>query len=1386
MPELWVRLAIGSHVARTGLELLDAQLWLVDEAFARWAEEQGTPLDTVRDAKARAGETKALFEVLIEENEVPIEPAERALTGPLQSLSCDGCAARFELAMGLVAALGPTACPVCEGGTLQPGPLPSAEEEVGSDTVSVPAPREATKAGRFVGPYRLRRLLGAGGMGSVHLAEGPRGEDVALKLLGGAYLEEARRERFEREGAFLREVEHPNVVRVLDSGVDEETQRPYLALEVIEGRDLETILEERGALEVDEVVGVLDQCAAALAYLHAKGFLHRDLTAANVLMTPHGECKLSDFGLALDLNDSVRLTLTGKVVGTPVAIDPAVLHGQEWCPASDLYALGVMAFRLLSGEDPFPGRNAQEVFEKQMSVIPPRVDQLRPGLPPFLVDLVEELLEKETEMRPTALEVRERLSDSLPQAMTLVQLARSASGDTSGWATHGGDTAADDTQAPGGGPPSGEVFAPQDSFHHFEIEAEIGRGGMGVVYRALHKKLRRQVALKVLLRGSVAKREERRRFLREAEAAGVLNHPNIVPILDAGEHEGRTFICMDYVQGRSLQRELREAKVAAGDSGERLLPLFVQVCDGVHHAHSRGVIHRDLKPDNILVDEQGSPHVLDFGIAKRLDQQASEDSSGALTTEGDILGTLRYMPPEQAAGKVEDIDVRSDVYALGSILYELLAGKTPFKGTMAEVLHQIHFVEPPPPSAHNPELPWELDAICLKALEKDRDERYQSALALKQDVSRYLSGLPIQAKRATPIYRLRKWAYRNKARALTIGGVLVLVAILATGWAVTVLEGARRYRANLLDTIEKGFEHYEAGEYREAREAFVAAERSWEVRGELVRVPSELSPKISLVEEARSPSQHEFVTGHRLSRWAQQIQAREERAEVERFLSEARRSFAAGQLTDARASLQVAAKLAPHEARIGRLSTEVARAFVAEGRRTLELCPPNDVERRRKALENARRSFQAAQQLDGASREAVQALLDVASELGQLAEAEREAAVQARNRAECARLVEQGSAALEQKELEEARRAFEQALGFDGSSRPARDGLLEVERRIARRRRLEEESAERERRAKEDRERQAKVRSYLAEARQALEAGKLEAAQVGYIKALAFDGANREAQQGLVEVYRREEGRKQREELRERRGRLDAFLREGSQALEQGRRALRGGRDPSDVRERYFAALESVRKGLLIDPSHRPARQLLYKIAAELSVILIDQGYPELSTFVRQIGGVPQDLEVELPRDPVLEVVEASAVNLRSAFNAAIVFQPTRVFLPLRQKLTKLSGERFRARIEVRSQVAKKGLNTEVYIEALWVFLEDNVKKTKKLLGKIPFEGGPYRRIVQLDSSRRRIVRPFDQARQFDAKPYVARVEGLVLQAVREALKPPPPPKKQPQEGDGE
>ncbi|MGE0706673.1 MAG: protein kinase [Planctomycetota bacterium] len=1306
---------------------------------------------------------RALFEVLLEDGAVPADEAEAALRGPLRTLGCSACDARFELARELTLALleGGAECPVCEQGGVvaQAGDDGDPPEEEDEETKhGKPAP---TSRARTVGPYRLRRLLGAGGMGSVHLAEGPGGEQVALKLLGGAFEDAARRERFEREGAFLRDSVHPNIVRVLGSGVDDATGRPYLALEVVPGRDLETAIEEAGALAIDEVIAILDQVAAALGFLHTKGILHRDLTAANVLATPFGEIKLSDFGLALDLSDSVRLTLTGKVVGTPVAIDPAVLRGEEWCPASDLYALGIMAFRLLTAEEPFPGKTPAEVFEGQLNLVPPRVDELRPDVPPFLADLVVELLDKEAEARPTALEVRERLSDHLPHAATLIRLGRRLEGggqddDTSTIAPQSSGSGVSGSQT------SSEGFAPGETLHNFEIEAEIGRGGMGVVYRAKHLKLKRRVALKVLLRGSLAKKEERRRFLREAEAAGVLNHPNVVSILDAGEVDGRTFICLDYVKGQSLVQRIRE-----GSAREDLLRLFIQICEGVHHAHSRGVIHRDLKPDNILVDERGAARILDFGIAKRLDEQDSGDTTGgALTTEGDILGTLRYMPPEQAAGKVEDIDVRSDVYALGTILYEMLCAQTPFRGTMAEVLHQIHFADPTPPSKRQRDVPWELDAICLKALEKDRDHRYQSALALKQDVQRFLEGLPIEARRATLAYRARKWASRNKGRAAAILAVIVVVTGLAAGWAGTVVAAERRYRSDMLQRIGKGIDLYEHGKFREARESFVAAYEQIH-RGELLLLPPELATRIPAADGRVGGREQEWVTDDRLSRWARWALERAERGEVERFLNEARTAFSTGRLAEASQSLQVAARLDPREERVTGLIAEVSSALVARGRQHLDRAPADDPARRREALEAARRNFEQAQRLDRNSREAVGALLEVASELGKLAQAEREAAVHERNHAECGRLVRQGKSALNEERLEDARRAFEQALAFDGASPEARDGLLEVQRRLSARLRAEERRAEEQRAADERRERQEKVTALLGKALRALDGGDLEAARIAYIQALAFDGSNGDAQKGLVEVYRREEERKRGQDRRRDRARLEGFLREAAQGLEAGRRAFRESKDPAEVREAYFAAMESVRSGLLLEPDHRPARQLLHRIAAELAEILIDQGYPELAGFVRRIGGVPDDVGAELPQDPYLVVIEASVVNLRSAFGAIVLFVPTDAFDALREKVRELTGERYRVRIEVRSHVVKKGLNSEVDLEGLWVSLEDREKKTKRTIGEVRFEGGPYHRIVQIDSRGRRIVRAFDQSRGFDARPYVRRVFKMVVDAIK-------------------
>ena len=1209
------------------------------------------------------------------------------------------------------------------------------------------APQAAPKRrkGRYVGPYRLRRLLGSGGMGSVHLAEGPEGEEVALKLLGGGVDEPSRVERFQREGAILSELNHPHIVEVIAIGVDEPTGRPWIALEAIQGPDLETILEKQGAQPAEIVVGILDQCAQALAYLHKMGVIHRDLTAANVLMSAQGDVKLSDFGLALDLFDSIRITLSGKVVGTPVAIDPAVLEGESWTPAGDLYALGILAFRLLTGLEPFPGASPQQIFEAQLTMTPVRVSELVPELAPELDDLIERLLLKEPSERPDIEEVREVLAPFLPHAKTLVHLV---SDELEPHESSSGD----------GG------LAPGERFFHYKIEAEIGRGGMGVVYRARHLKLKRTVALKVLLAGSLARAADRRRFLREAESAGSLQHKNIVPLIDAGEHEGQTFISMDYVRGSSLVKVLRERR-----SRDDLLRLFLQLCDGVHHAHTRGVIHRDLKPDNVLVDEDDVPRILDFGIAKRLEEEPSlEDSSdeggGALTTEGDILGTLRYMPPEQAAGRVDQVDVRSDVYALGTILYELSCGETPFHGTVAELLHQIHFSEPVPPSRKAPDVPWELDAIALKAIEKEPDRRYQSTLELRHDVVRFLEGRPVEARRATLFYRLRKWAGRNKKRTAAILAGVTLIAVLGAGWGGTHLAQERQHAADVNQHALRGLRAYALGEFSLAKEAFLggaAVMRPGEVRP----VPPDLTASAPSDEGAPS-SEQVFFTADRLRRWAHLAEQRADRAEVERFFAEAEAAFQAGLLDEAAESLTVAARLAPGEARVASLVDHVARAHLDQGREAYLESQRGSAHQRRAALERSRRSFERAQRLDPEGGEAVEGLVAIAKELGKLSEAEQTNLLRARDREAWAAKVDEGRMFLIEGRLEEARRAFVQALAFDGRSPEAREGLLSVERQLAAARREAELSAEAERQGADEATRRRRVAELLEAARRGLAEGDLEAARVAFIQALAFEGSNEAAREGLLEVYRREQDLARRAELRSQRERLQALLQEATASRVAGREAYQAGEDPEAVREHYFAALEALRRALLVDPESRASLALRHELAGELGSILVEQGLPELADFVRRLGGLSADDSTPPPRDPHLVVVEASAVNLRSAFGSAVVFQPTRVFRPLRERV-QAAGERYRVTLEVRSRVVAETRTPKVYLEGIWVTLEDLERKTRLRLGAVRFEGGPFERIVQVDSRGRRVVRPFDQSRGFDAGPVIRQVEELVLRALR-------------------
>ncbi len=298
-------------------------------------------------------------------------------------------------------------------------------------------------------------------------------------------------------------------------------------------------------------------------------------------------------------------------------------------------------------------------------------------------------------------------------------------------------------------------------FGDYELLEEIARGGMGVVYKARQVSLDRLVALKMILAGQLASPADVQRFHTEAKAAAALKHPNIVAIHEVGEHDGQHFFSMDYIAGKSLAAVIRDYPLPAA----RAAGYVRVIAEAIEQAHRQGTLHRDLKPSNVLIDADDRPHVTDFGLAKRLRGDAG------LTMTGQVLGTPSYMPPEQAAGRPEQLGPASDVYALGAVLYELLTGRPPFRAeTVIDTVMQVIQAEPVPPRLLNAKVPRELDTICLKCLEKDPKKRYAAAQDLADDLGRYLAGEPIRARPPSVPFVVRHWFRQNlRATAWTVG-----------------------------------------------------------------------------------------------------------------------------------------------------------------------------------------------------------------------------------------------------------------------------------------------------------------------------------------------------------------------------------------------------------------------------------------------------------------------------------------------------------------------------------------------------------------------------------------------------------------------------------------
>jgi len=639
----------------------------------------------------------------------------------------------------------------------------------------------------FAERFVIEGEAGVGGTSIVYRAiDQTSGQTVALKLLrrtGPADLQ-----RFDAEAEALETLRHPAIVRYIAHGVADGHQ-PYLAMEWVDGETLRLRLE-RGALDVDEVVMIGRRIADALAAAHASGILHRDIKPSNILLPRRAlaRAKVADFGLvrAIDIDsDGPKrdVTATGIIVGTPGYMAPEQAHGVRDLDArADLFSLGCLLFRCLTEIDAFEGSRALTALAKLVLLEPPRVAELRPDVPGSLDRLVAALLAKEREQRPaSAAEVREKL-ESIAERM------RAA-------APHYIESRRDESRRDRKVPAS----TPGSVFGRYVLEGRLGEGGMGEVFRAHDTTLARAVALKIL-RGS-PDHATSELLVREARAAAVLSHPNIVTIYDVGEQDGVPFLAMECVNGKDLRAHVGDPS-AGIDQRVRWL---IEAARGLAAAHQAGVVHGDVKPANVMVANDDTVKILDFGLA---------------TAVPGCVGTPAYMAPEQIRG--EALDGRADQFAWGVTAYELLTGRPPWPredplAAFAAILSDQPVVFPPKerdhgaalpnrrlgPGPHDPELPSDVADVILRTLRKRRDERFPNMdallAALEANVRASVAAMHLPAAPPAPA---RRGIQRVRAAWLGLVPLAVAVGLVVFGLEIgRTGRGAPSPRASPLASV---------------------------------------------------------------------------------------------------------------------------------------------------------------------------------------------------------------------------------------------------------------------------------------------------------------------------------------------------------------------------------------------------------------------------------------------------------------------------------------------------------------------------------------------------------------------------------------------------------
>jgi len=603
--------------------------------------------------------------------------------------------------------------------------------------------------GSTVSHYQILERLGGGGMGVVYKARDLRLDRlVALKFLAaqrGAPEEQKR--RFIREAKAASSLDHPNICTIYEIGETEDGAL-FIAMAFYQGETLRERLG-RGSLPLAEAADVAAQIAAGLARAHERGIVHRDVKPANVMLTADGQVKLLDFGVA-KLADQSRLTRAGSAMGTTAYMSPEQFFGEAAGPAADVWSLGVVLYEMAAGRLPFEGPAEKEMVQAILEHDPRPVSALRAGAPPALERIVARALAKRPAERYARMEA---LRSDLRELATELGTPPPTDADR---------TLMEIPAASPSGSRQAALLAPTAG--PFEILEPLGGGGMGIVCKARDTRLDRIVALKFLPWELTRDPDAKRRFMQEAHAASALEHPNICTILEVGEtSDGRLYLAMPCYDGETLRRKIEHGPLPV----EEAVEIAEQVARGLAKAHHNGIVHRDLKPANLIVTEDGVVKILDFGLAKLAGEVA-------LSHTGSSAGTPAYMSPEQARG--EEVDHHTDLWSLGVVLYEMLAGRRPFRAEREQaVIYSILHDKPQPLRELRPQVPPELERIVNRLLAKEPAERYASVDEVFADL-RTLRGEALtgtmMARR--PRRGARPWVWAAAALGLALAALYVL------------------------------------------------------------------------------------------------------------------------------------------------------------------------------------------------------------------------------------------------------------------------------------------------------------------------------------------------------------------------------------------------------------------------------------------------------------------------------------------------------------------------------------------------------------------------------------------------------------------------------------